>query len=131
MTNTTQTILLTESGDLDVYDYRKPEKSDGLLDNFNAVYNHWLSTKRTVKMAEGHRKLLLAQLYDTGIGEISYPIDVSDIVEIRDGLGYFKEPVVEDIGIYSFLIDLVVKNYGKSKGEVINIIQEHFEIKRK
>ena len=101
MTNT-NTILLLESGDLEVYEGRKP--SDGSMfykrhsEGLNwgdYLLNKWLSTKRTVKMAQGEYKKLMTYFVKTMTVTDYYPIDVSDIVEIRDGLGYFKEPVRE------------------------------------
>jgi len=112
MTNTTQTIYLTESGDLEVYEGKRPEEFVNSLNMtiLNPELHHWLSTKRTVKMAQGELyKTTIYLLKPTGSNYV-YPADVSDIVEIRDGLGYFKEPVVEviediPVPIGKFIID--------------------------
>lgn len=139
MTNTTQTILLLESGDLEVYDYKRPEKSDGLLDNFNAVYSQWLSTKRTVKMGQGESTKLYVYLFNMDISSHS-PIDVSDIVEVLpticsgfgectcDHLGYFKEPVREGESQMDMLYDLFEM---RDDERSFTYILQHFTINRK
>jgi len=104
----TQTILLLESGDLEVYEGKRPEElmpSNSLDydDYMNTGHDNymntqeWLSTKQTVKLAEGEvHKLMDYLLLTKNILQVTAPVDVSEIVEIRDGLGYFKEPVVEE-----------------------------------
>lgn len=113
MTNKTNTILLTESGDLEVYDGKRPvwqsintrdwDTADLAEKRHNKSVNKWLSTKRIVKMAEGEcdklrKYVFVSKRWDD---KRSFPIDVSDIVEIKTltfmheqvALGFFKPPV--------------------------------------
>ena len=76
MTNTTKTILLTESGDLEVYEGKRPEEQE--VDkqtlyprNYHDI-KQWLSTKRTVKMAEGEIKKLSEYVYANGMWKSKY-----------------------------------------------------------
>lgn len=102
MTNT-NTILLTESGDLEVYEGDKPEKRTA--DNFanwdevteceienEHRLSYWLSTKKVVKMSERELERLVDHL-DLWNKEIESPIDVSDFVTEKDGLYHFSPPV--------------------------------------
>ena len=77
----TNTILLTESGDLEVYDGKKPDRQERYL-----AYIGWLSTKKVVKMAEGERDKLVSHISKGSIisaFKLTYPIDVSDIVTLK------------------------------------------------
>lgn len=109
----TKTILLTESGDLEVYEGKRPEEQSTWIKvddhtnvmetrrNYESRLKSWLSTKQTVKMAEGESDKLFSYLTLYRRIRLSryknYPIDVSDIVYEHEGLGYFKEPVVDKI----------------------------------
>lgn len=115
MINNPNTILLLESGDLEVYQGKDPRRyyHSGYQNEGPEVLHEWLSTKRIVKMAQGEKRKLAEHLDNTGKFPIDFPvmspIDVSDIVEILpdkkishgkfakniDMLGYFKEPVRE------------------------------------
>lgn len=94
MTNT-NTILLTESGDLEVYKGKRPVVHDYINQDGShwkfaeecdqALYEKWLSTKKIVKMAEGERPKLSRYIFVTGMwnDKRSFPIDVSDIVTLK------------------------------------------------
>jgi len=114
MTNT-NTILLAESGDLEVYEGKEPAKTipvqyieccfnptkygsccgNGIptwKEDHNPEYYQWQSTKKLVKMAEEELYKMIDYL-NIWNKNVSYPIDVSDIVTEKDGLYYFYPPV--------------------------------------
>jgi len=105
MTNT-KTILLTESGDLEVYEGKSPERqsvdnrdwdaAELYEANYESRLKSWLSTKQTVKIKYSEFIKLTNYLHNQNHVPFYYPVDVSDIVYEHEGLGYFKEPVVEE-----------------------------------
>lgn len=139
MTNNPNTILLLESGDLEVYQGKDPRRyyHSGYQNEGPEVLHEWLSTKRIVKMAQGEE--YKTRYYVFEYSTPSYPIDVSDIVEILpdkkishgkfakniDMLGYFKEPVRDDYEVWQELKDLV------DAGCTIEQLKLHFTINRK
>ncbi len=90
MIDNTNTILLAESGDLEVYEGKEPKmpkaypKKDRLSVHANYIIctNHWLSTKKIVKMAEEELYKMIDYL-NIWNKNVSYPIDVSDIVTLK------------------------------------------------
>jgi len=109
MIDNTNTILLAESGDLEVYEGKEPAKTipvqyieccfnptkygsccgNGIptwKEDHNPEYYQWQSTKKVVKMAEGERDKLVSHISKGSIisaFKLTYPIDVSDFVTLK------------------------------------------------
>ena len=112
------TILLTESGDLEVYEGKKPEITDNESLSQLRCLNNWLSQhKKVAKIAEGELGKLIFQLGDTG-SSFTYPIDVSDIVTEKDGLYYFSPPVDKEE-------ETQEENQTTIASEIIGIVKNH------
>lgn len=77
------TILLTKSGDLEVYEGKRPRGDSAELDDgFAYRIERWLSTKKIVKMAKEELYKMIDYL-NIWNKNVSYPIDVSDIVTLK------------------------------------------------
>lgn len=131
MTNNTNTILLTESGDLEVYEGNRPNRKERYL-----AYIAWLSTKKVVKIKYSEFVKLTNYLHNEKTG-FTYPIDVSDIVTLKEEQGkyfpvlwgYFTPPPVdkEEETQEKLLIDLIeMHKCGFFSYEIL----QQFKIKR-
>lgn len=147
---TDKTIYLTETGVLEVYEGKRPieqsiDKQTMFPRNYHEIKS-WLSTKKEAKLAEGELNVVKSAIvWEQQDIRISYPIDVSDIVELREEhlspedhflgslgefgfVGFFNPPVNEEESQEDILYDLFEMRENEYS---FKHILEHFTIKRR